>query len=78
MEGVKYWTIDISGNSLKLSKPVVQCVMSQDYSGCLTIDRPDLQLLVVRAIVETQGGVITAKTQENGRGDRFVIRFPQA
>lgn len=78
IEGVKYWTIDISGNSLKLSKPVVQCVMSQDYSGCLTIDRPDLQLLVVRAIVETQGGVITARTQENGRGDRFVIRFPQA
>ncbi len=78
IEGTKYWTIDISGNSLKLSKPIVQCVMSQDYSGCLTIDRPDLQLLVVRAIVETQGGVITARTQENGRGDRFVIRFPQA
>jgi PAS domain S-box-containing protein len=78
IEGVKFWTIEISGHSLKLSQPAVQCVMSQDYSGCLTIDRPDLQLLVVRAIVETQGGVITTRAQENGRGDRFVIRFPQA
>jgi light-regulated signal transduction histidine kinase (bacteriophytochrome) len=78
IEGAKYWMIEVSGNSLKLAKPVVQCVMSQDFSGCLTIDRPDLQLLVVRAIVETQGGVITARAQENGRGDRFVIRFPQA
>lgn len=78
VEGKKFWTIEVSGRNLKLSQPVVQCIMSQDYSGCLTIDRPDLQLLVVRAIVETQGGEITARTQENGRGDRFVIRFPQA
>ncbi len=77
-EGTKYWTIEISGHSLKLSAPIVQCILSEDYSGCLTIDRPDLQLLVVRAIVETQGGTITVRTQENGRGDRFVIRFPQA
>jgi PAS domain S-box-containing protein len=77
-EGQKFWTIEITGNNLKLAQPVIQCIMSQDYSGCLTIERPDLQLLVVRAIVETQGGTIEAKTHDNGRGDRFVIRFPQA
>lgn len=78
IEGEKYWSIAISGKSLRLSKPVVRCVMSQDFSGCKTIERPDLQLLVVRAIVETQGGKIEAMAQENGRGDRFVIRIPQA
>jgi PAS domain S-box-containing protein len=77
-EGQRFWTIEITGNNLKLAQPVIQCIMSQDYSGCLTIERPDLQLLVVRAIVETQGGTIEARTHENGRGDRFVIRFPQA
>jgi light-regulated signal transduction histidine kinase (bacteriophytochrome) len=77
-EGQKFWAVEITGNNLKLAQPVIQCIMSQDYSGCLTIERPDLQLLVVRAIVETQGGVIEARTHENGRGDRFVIRFPQA
>ena len=77
-DGQKFWSISISGKSLKLSKPVVSCVMSQDYSGCKMIERPDLQLLVVRAIVETQGGKIEAISQENGRGDRFVIRIPQA
>ncbi len=78
-EGQKYWVISVSGKGLKLSKPVVRCVMSQDFSGCQTIERPDLQLLVVRAIVETQGGTIEAlSSQENGKGDRFVIRFPQA
>ena len=77
-EGQKFWAIEITGNNLKLAQPVIQCIMSQDYSGCLTIERPDLQLLVVRAIVETQGGTIEARTHENGRGDRFVIRFPQA
>ncbi len=78
-EGHKLWAISISGKSLRLSKPVVQCVMSEDYSGCQMIERPDLQLLVVRAIVETQGGTIQALAQDNGnRGDRFVIRIPQA
>ena len=78
-EGQKFWTVSVSGKSLKLSKPVVRCVMSQDFSGCQTIERPDLQLLVVRAIVETQGGKIEAlSSPENGRGDRFVIKFPQA
>jgi PAS domain S-box-containing protein len=78
-EGQKFWTISISGKSLRLSKPVVQCVMSQDYAGCQMIERPDLQLLVVRAIVETQGGRIEAMAQDNGnRGDRFVLRIPQA
>jgi len=78
VEGNKFWIIDISGKGLKLSKPVITCVMSQGYSGCQTIERPDLQLLVVRAIVEVHGGVIEAKPGENGRGDRFVIRLPQA
>jgi len=78
VEGNKFWVIDISGKGLRLSKPVVTCVMSQDYSGCQTIDRPDLQLLVVRAIVEVHGGKIEARPGENGRGDRFVIRLPQA
>ena len=77
-ESQNYWCIDVSGKNLRLSKPVVRCVMSQDYSGCQTIERPDLQLLVVRAIVETHGGTIKAQAQENGRGDRFVIRLPQA
>ena len=77
-EGLKSWAISITGKSLRLSKPVVQCVMSQDFSGCQMIERPDLQLLVVRAIVETQGGKIEAMSQDNGRGDRFVIRIPQA
>ena len=77
-ESQTYWCIDISGKNLRLSKPVVRCVMSQDYSGCQTIERPDLQLLVVRAIVETHGGTVKAQAQENGRGDRFVIRLPQA
>ncbi len=79
LEGQRFWSVTISGKSLRLSKPVVQCVMSEDYSGCQMIERPDLQLLVVRAIVETQGGTIEAMSQENGtRGDRFVIRIPQA
>ncbi len=78
VEGQKYWVINISGKSLRLSKPVVRCVMSQDFQGCQTIERPDLQLLVVRAIIETQGGKIEAMAQDNGRGDRFVIRIPQA
>ena len=78
-EGEKSWAISVSGKSLRLSKPVVQCVMSQDYAGCQMIERPDLQLLVIRAIVETQGGRIEALAQDNGnRGDRFVIRIPQA
>ena len=77
-EGVKYWTVEISGKSLRLSKPVIRCVMSQDYSGCQMIERPDLQLLVVRAIIETMGGKIELKTTDNGKGDRFVIRIPQA
>jgi len=78
VDGNKFWVIDMSGKGLRLSKPVVTCVMSQDYSGCQTIERPDLQLLVVRAIVEVHGGDIEAKPGENGRGDRFVIRLPQA
>jgi hypothetical protein len=77
-EGVKFWQIEISGKSLRLSKPVIRCVMSQDYTGCQTIERPDLQLLVVRAIVETMDGRIELRTTENGKGDRFVIRIPQA
>jgi len=77
-EGVKWWSIEISGKSLRLSKPVIRCVMSQDYTGCQTIERPDLQLLVVRAIIETMDGEIELKTTENGKGDRFVIRIPQA
>ncbi len=78
IESVKFWTIEISGKSLRLSKPVIRCVMSQDYTGCQTIERPDLQLLVVRAIIETMDGKIELKTTENGKGDRFVIRIPQA
>ena len=79
LDGQRFWAISISGKSLRLSKPVVQCVMSEDYAGCQMIERPDLQLLVVRAIVETQGGTIEALAQDNGnRGDRFVIRIPQA
>jgi PAS domain S-box-containing protein len=77
-EGVRFWTVEISGKSLRLSKPVIRCVMSQDYTGCQTIERPDLQLLVVRAIIETMDGKIELKTTENGKGDRFVIRIPQA
>jgi len=77
-EGVKYWSVEISGKSLRLSKPVIRCVMSQDYTGCQTIERPDLQLLVVRAIIETMDGKIDLRTTENGKGDRFVIRIPQA
>lgn len=77
-EGVKHWMIEISGKSLRLSKPVIRCVMSQDYTGCQTIERPDLQLLVVRAIIETMDGKIELKTMDNGKGDRFVIRIPQA
>lgn len=78
MDGQRFWTIAVSGKSLRLSKPVVRCIMSQDFQGCQTIERPDLQLLVVRAIVETQNGSIEATSQNNGRGDRFVIRLPQA
>ena len=78
IEGARFWTIEISGKSLRLSKPVIRCVMSQDYTGCQTIERPDLQLLVVRAIIETMDGKIELKTTENGKGDRFVIRIPQA
>lgn len=76
--GSKYWTIDVSGNNLRISEPAVRCVMSQDFSGCQTIERPDLQLLVIRAIVETQEGSLEARPLGNGRGDRIVIRFPQA
>jgi len=78
VNGGRYWTIDMCGNNLRISDSVVRCVMSQDFSGCQMIERPDLQLLVVRAIIETQGGMIEAKSLENGRGDRFVIRIPQA
>jgi PAS domain S-box-containing protein len=78
VDGGRYWTVDICGNNLRISDSVVRCVMSQDFSGCQMIERPDLQLLVVRAIIETQGGTIEAKSLENGRGDRFVIRIPQA
>ncbi len=74
----KYWAIMISGNNLRLSAPVVKCMMSQDYMGCQMIERPDLQLLVARAIVETQEGTIEMRYHENGRGDGFVIRIPQA
>jgi PAS domain S-box-containing protein len=77
-EGMKYWSVTLSGNNLKLSAPVVKCMISQDYSGCQMIERPDLQLLVARAIVETQDGTIETRFHENGRGDGFVIRIPQA
>jgi len=76
--GSKYWCLTVSGNNLKLSAPVVKCMISQDYSGCQMIERPDLQLLVARAIVETQNGTIETRLHENGRGDGFVIRIPQA
>jgi len=76
--GSKYWCMTVSGNNLKLSAPVVKCMISQDYSGCQMIERPDLQLLVARAIVETQDGTIETRFHENGRGDGFVIRIPQA
>jgi len=76
--GGKYWCLTASGNNLKLSAPVVKCMISQDYSGCQMIERPDLQLLVARAIVETQDGTIETRFHENGRGDGFVIRIPQA
>ena len=76
--GSRYWCMTVSGNNLKLSAPVVKCMISQDYSGCQMIERPDLQLLVARAIVETQSGTIETRFHENGRGDGFVIRIPQA
>lgn len=78
VNGGRYWTIDVCGTNLRISEPAVRCVMSQDFTGCQTIERPDLQLLVVRAIVESQDGSIETKSLENGRGDRFVIRIPQA
>jgi len=77
-DGRRYWTVMLSGNNLRLSAPVVKCMMSQDYMGCQAIERPDLQLLVARAIVETQDGTIETRYHENGRGDGFVIRIPQA
>ncbi len=77
-DGTKLWCVTVSGNNLKLSAPVVKCMISQDYSGCQMIERPDLQLLVARAIVETQDGTIETRFHENGRGDGFVIRIPQA
>lgn len=77
-DGEKLWAISLSGNNLRLSAPVVKCMMSQDYMGCQMIERPDLQLLVARAIVETQDGTIETRYHENGRGDGFVIRIPQA
>ena len=76
--GTKVWCLTVSGNNLKLSAPVVRCIMSQDYTGCQMIERPDLQLLVARAIVETQDGTIETRFHESGRGDGFVIRIPQA
>ncbi len=76
--GRKYWSVMLSGNNLRLSAPVVNCMMSQDYAGCQMIERPDLQLLVARAVVETQDGTIDTRFHENGRGDGFVIRIPQA
>jgi PAS domain S-box-containing protein len=77
-DGRRYWAVTLSGNNLRLSAPVVKCMMSQDYMGCQSIERPDLQLLVARAIVETQDGTIETRYHENGRGDGFVIRIPQA
>ncbi|MBN1678191.1 MAG: PAS domain S-box protein [Candidatus Thermoplasmatota archaeon] len=76
--GDKYWVIEISGKNLRLSEPVVKCMIAEDFAGCQMIERPDLQLLVVRAIVETHEGAIETRTLENGRGDGFVIRLPQA
>jgi PAS domain S-box-containing protein len=77
-DGKNYWVIEISGKNLRLAEPVVKCMMSQDFAGCQMLERPDLQLLVVRAIVETQGGSVETRALENGRGDGFVIRIPQA
>jgi len=76
--GSKFWVVEISGKNLRLSEPVVSCMIAEDFAGCQMIERPDLQLLVVRAIVETHGGTIETRTLENGRGDGFVIRIPQA
>lgn len=76
--GKKLWAIEMTGNNLRLSEPIIRCVMSPDYSGCQVMERPDLQLLVARAIVETLGGKLTIKSAINGRGDGFVIRIPQA
>ena len=73
----KFWIIEISSKDLRLSEPVVSCIMSQDYSGCNTIERPDLQLIVARAIIETQGGSIEVRTGYNGKGDGFVARLKQ-
>jgi len=78
LDGQKYWTINVSGNNLRLSAPVVKCMMSQDYTGCQMIERPDLQLLVARAIIEVQKGMMDTKYHESGRGDGFVVRIPQA
>jgi len=78
LDGQKYWTISVTGNNLRLSAPVVKCMMSQDYTGCQMIERPDLQLLVARAIIETQKGLMDTKYHESGRGDGFVVRIPQA
>jgi hypothetical protein len=77
-DGEKFWVVEVSGKNLRLSEPVVKCMMAEDFAGCQMIERPDLQLLVVRAIVETQGGTIETRALENGRGDGFVIRIPQA
>ncbi|HDP96597.1 MAG TPA: PAS domain S-box protein [Euryarchaeota archaeon] len=73
-----YWVIELTGNNLRLSEPVIHCMISPDYSGCQMMERPDLQLLVVRAIIETFNGEIEAKCIENSRGDIFVIRIPKA
>jgi len=77
-DGTKSWAVVMSGNNLRLSTPVVRCMMSEDYSGCQMIERPDLQLLIARAIIETLGGSIETRHNDNGRGDGFVIRIPQA
>lgn len=76
--GNKSWIIEMSGKNLRLSEPVVKCMIAEDFAGCQMIERPDLQLLVVRAIVETHGGTIETRTLENGRGDGFAIRIPKA
>lgn len=77
-DGERFCVVEVSGKNLRLSQPVVKCMMSEDFAGCQMIERPDLQLLVVRAIVDTQGGTIETRTLENGRGDGVVIRIPQA
>jgi len=76
--GSNYWSVDVSGNNLRLPEPVIRCVMSPDYSGCQMIERPDLQLLVVRAIIETIGGEMLAKNPNTDRGDGFILRIPMA